>query len=165
MPTGSKIRPPRDVQLVWSDISSSTLFEKNAEGRSTDVIRGYSLRQSVSMSSKDLDGLARLSREVTGLFKQGIEVTSHSPSYFYTKLDDLKIDMLGAATRDARTRAEVMAAQSGSVVGELVSATQGVFQINAAGDTSTSDWGRSDTSSIDKSIRAVVTVEYAVRLP
>jgi hypothetical protein len=44
-----------------------------------------------------------------------------------------------------------------------VSASQGVYQIVARGSTGSSDYGEYDTSSIDKTARVVVTLEYAVR--
>jgi hypothetical protein len=48
-------------------------------------------------------------------------------------------------------------------VGRLVSAAQGVYQIVARGSTSGSDYGEYNTSSIDKTARIVVTLEYAVK--
>src|SRR4029077_8073817 len=96
------------------------------------------------------------------LIQDGIAFTSNAPEYYFTKLDDLKIQMLGQATKDARERAEQLAVNSRSKVGALRSASQGVFQITPPFSTEVSNTGQSDTTSIDKSIKALVTVEYAI---
>ena len=79
------------------------------------------------------------------------------------KIEELKINMQGEAAKDARLRAEELVSKSsGSKIGPLRSAQQGVFQITPAFSTSTSDYGEFDTSSIAKRIKAVVTMEYAI---
>ena len=69
---------------------------------------------------------------------------------------------LGLIVVSAR-RAQTLARGSGSAVGGLVSASQGVFQIVSRGSTSSSDYGEYDTGAIEKTARVVVTLEYAVR--
>jgi hypothetical protein len=95
--------------------------------------------------------------------REGIRYESRAPEYFYTKLDDLKIQMLGEAAKDARNRAEQLVSASGAKVGPLRSAQQGVFQITPPHSTDTSDYGVLDTSTVEKSIKAVVTMEYGIR--
>lgn len=145
-----------------SAVHTTTLYKRTEKGQQTHEIEGYRLSRSVSVSTSDVQLISKLARESTALIKQGVEFSSGSPSYIYTKIDDLKIEMLGAATKDARRRAEVLASNSGSRVGKLRSASQGVFQITSAYSTEVSDYGRYDTSSIDKSIKAVVTVRYTI---
>ena len=67
--------------------------------------------------------------------------------------------MLGAASADARLRAGEIADKTGAKLGELSSASQGVFQITPAHSTEISGEGMYDTSSIEKTVRAVVTRE------
>lgn len=128
----------------------------------TGEVDGYDLNQQVTVSSDDVAAIERVSREITSLIRQGVELNSYTPSFFYTRLDDLKIEMLGAAAADARLRAEELAAKGGGSVGDLVSSTQGVFQITPLFSTEISSGGMYDTSSIDKTIRAVVTVTYGI---
>ena len=47
-------------------------------------------------------------------------------------------------------------------MGALISASQGVFQITARHSTEVSSWGVYDTSTIEKTVKAVVTLEYAI---
>ena len=56
-----------------------------------------------------------------------------------------------------------LASNSGSSVGGLRNAKQGVFQITPLFSTEVSDSGTSDTSTIDKMVKAVVTVQFAIR--
>jgi uncharacterized protein len=74
----------------------------------------------------------------------------------------VKVRLIGAATKDSLLRAEQFAANSGVTVGPLRSASQGVFQITAPNSTETADYGSYDTSTVEKLVKAVVTVEYAV---
>jgi hypothetical protein len=60
-----------------------------------------------------------LSRNITEIINRGIEFTSSSPSYFYTKLATVKQEMIASATKDAKERAEKIAENSGSSLGIL----------------------------------------------
>lgn len=81
---------------------------------------------------------------------------------FYTKANDLKIEMLKIATQDAYERAKALVSASQGTVGKLIYARQGVFQITSEFSTKVSDYGVNDTTSIDKMIKSIVTVEYAI---
>jgi hypothetical protein len=143
-------------------VTMRVLYGRNDKGMQTNEIEGYALTQQVRVSSKDIDLISRLSKESGALVKQGVEFSSHQPEFLYTGLGELKIEMLAEATADARRRAETLAEQSGGTMGPLLSARQGVFQITAAHSTEVSDYGRNDTTSRQKSIKAVVTVRFAV---
>ncbi len=87
---------------------------------------------------------------------------SRDPEYRYTKLGDMKIQMLAEAAKDAKVRAIQIAASTGARAGALRSARMGVLQINPAGSTETSSEGNNDTTSIEKDVIAVVTASFAV---
>jgi hypothetical protein len=152
------------AESAWEllPVSMSVLYRQNEKGHRTNEIEGYVLTQTVRVQSSDIDQIGRLSQEAAELVKSGIEFSSYRPEYLYTRLGELKIEMLAEATVDARRRAETLAEKSGGAIGPLLSARQGVFQITAAHSTEVSDYGRNDTSSRDKSIKAVVTVSFAV---
>lgn len=146
----------------WLPVSMAVLRVRTEKGVQTNEIEGYALTQSVEVSSNDIDLVGRLSQEAGSLVKQGVEFSSYRPQYLYTELGELKIEMLAEATADARRRAQTLADQSGGALGRLLSARQGVFQITPAHSTEVSDYGRNDTTSREKSIKAVVTVRFAV---
>jgi len=90
-------------------------------------------------------------------------VTSQSPNY-YTRLGELKLEMLAEAAKDARARAEnILDSAGNSHVGKLVYADMGIININAANSTETSTEGNNDTTSRDKDIITIVHAEYEVQ--
>ena len=152
---------PED-QITVSSIMTRTMFKRDEHGRATDEITGYELRQEVEIESNDVDKVTNIARESTELIEKGVLFHSNPPQYFYTKLSDLKIEMVAEATRDARERAEQLAINSGCEVGSLRSASMGVFQITRAYSTEISGYGIYDTSSLEKDIKAVVTASFSI---
>jgi hypothetical protein len=105
-----------------------------------------------------------MSREITTLLQQGIELNSSSPSYYYSRLNELKIDLLAKASADAKQRAESIATNSGGKLGDLKKANMGVFQIT--GRNSNEDYsygGAFNTTSKEKTASITLKVEYQVR--
>lgn len=151
-----------DNQITISAISSQTLHARNSEGEDTGQITGYSLRQELQVRSNDVDKISQIAREATELINQGILIESMPPEFHYTKLGDLKIEMLAEAAKDAKERAEKVAESTGSSIGSVKTARMGVMQITAADSNEVSDMGMNDTSSLDKTITAVVNVGFEI---
>ena len=149
-------------EITVSSISSQTLHGQDANGNRTSQITGYSLQQKVQVRSNDVEKIAKIAREATELIKQGILLESSSPQYYYTKLGDLKVEILGEAAENAKARAEQIANSTGNSIGTVRSARMGVMQITAADSTEVSDYGINDTSTIEKDVTAVVKVSFAV---
>lgn len=149
-------------QLTVSSITTTTLKQRDNNGNETSEISGYSLSQSIEVKSNEVEKIAQIAREATELINQGILIESNAPQYYYTQIGDLKIEMLGEAARDAKVRAEKIAASTGNSIGPVRSARMGVLQITAADSTEVSDSGINDTSSIDKDMTAVVNIGFAV---
>lgn len=129
----------------------------------TDKIESYTLTQAISISSTNMEKVPVISRNVTSLIKDGVQIDSEPPNYLYTKLSELKINMLAEATRDATARAEQIVNNANGKLGKLVDARMGVMQINPKGVTATSAEGINDTTSYEKEITAVVSARFEVR--
>ena len=144
---------------------TETVYEGKGDDRiSKQVLVGYRAHQAITVRSTDVQRIERLSREVTNLLEQDVQVQSNAAAYYYTKLGDLKIEMLSAATRDARTRAEQMLKSAGGAgIGRLNVADMGVINVNPANSTETSWEGNNDTSSLEKDIIAIVHVTYDLK--
>ena len=123
----------------------------------------YTLTQSISVSSSDMTKVPAVSRSITSLIKEGVEIDSEAPRYLYTKLSELKINMLAEATKDATLRAEQIVNNANGHLGKLVEARMGVMQINPKGVTATSGEGISDTTSLEKEITSIVSVKFEVK--
>lgn len=136
----------------------------DSEGRTLGTeFTGYNLKQSVTVDSRDIEKVEKISREVTELIESGIEFNSSNPSYFYTKLSELKIDLLAKASADAQERAQTIAKNSGSDLGKIKKAAMGVFQIT--GQNSDEDYsfgGVFNTSSKNKTASITIRIDYAV---
>ena len=144
-------------------ISIGKNFVRDAHGHSTDVVSSYALGQNITVTSHDVRHVAAVGRQVTDLIKQGVQVAANSPEYIYTKLADMKITMLAAATKDATTRATQIAANSGAKLGKIDYANMGVLQINPLYSTSVSGEGNDDTTSYRKTIMAVVHAQFELK--
>ncbi len=129
----------------------------------TEKVDMYTLTQFITVSSADMKRVPDVSRSVTSLIKDGVEIDSDAPSYLYTKLSELKINMLAEATRDATSRAEQIVTNANGRLGKLVEARMGVMQINPKGVSATSAEGNNDTTSYEKDITSVVSARFEVR--
>ena len=129
----------------------------------TDKVEMYTLTQSIAISSTNMNKVPVVARAITSLIKEGVEIDSEAPSYLYTKLSELKINMLAEATKDATARAEQIVNNANGRLGKLVEARMGVMQINPKGVTATSSEGINDTSSYEKEITAIVSVKFEVK--
>jgi uncharacterized protein len=157
----SKGVPSGDI--VISQVSTESIYAKNDKGSATNDIEAYRLFQAVDVRSSDVNLVTSLSRESTELIDQGVEFESDAPQYFYSKLDDLKVEMLAKATENAKERAANMTRATGNGIGLMRQAKMGVFQITPSNSTEVSDWGVNDTSSLYKKVTAVVNVSFAIQ--
>ena len=156
-------------ELRVGSASVDELFEQRVEGHGEDrversVSTGWRGMQQITVRSVDVTKIERVSREVTSLLEQGLALSSEQPTYFYTRLADLKIEMLAEASKDARTRAEQMvAAAGGGSIGKLTSADMGVINVNPANSTATNWQGNNDTTTLEKDILTIVHITFELR--
>lgn len=152
-----------ESSIVSSIVNKQEVYKEKKDGYgNTNEIIAYQLYQSFSISSNDLDKIEKISRATSDLISEGINIQSYNPSYYYTKIEDLKLEMLGEASQNALERAEKLAGNTDGSVGSLVNASQGVFQITSQNSTEFSDYGSFDTFSRLKTIKAVITAEFSV---
>lgn len=128
---------------------------------SRQVPRGFVTREVIVVRSSDVARIEKASREITSLLEQGVSITSEPPRYFYTRLGELKVEMLAAAGKDARSRADnILKSAGGAKLGKLITADMGIININPANSTQTSEEGNNDTSALDKDIITIVHAEF-----
>lgn len=153
-------------ELVFNAVNS----RKNMQAKYTadgkyigDEFLGYVLTQSLQIDSNDVGKVESISREITELLNKGIQFYSQAPRYYYTKLADLKIEMISKATADARTRADMIAKNSGGKLGELISAKMGIFQITGQNSNEDYSWGGTyNTDSKEKTASITMKLDYKV---
>ncbi|MCR4907280.1 MAG: SIMPL domain-containing protein [Lachnospiraceae bacterium] len=156
-------------ELVFSsiDITERTKDVYDEEGNYKGYVPdGYDLSQTVTIVSENIDGVELISRDISSLLDSGVEFTSWSPEYYYTKLDDLKLDLIDQASENARERIDIIAANSDAKLGMLKNSSLGVFQITAR-NSGTGDYsydGAFNISSREKTATITVRLEYDLKL-
>lgn len=122
----------------------------------------FIVTQTLTVRSPDVDRIAAASQRINELVDAGVVLSSQAgpggtgPFYLFTELTAIKPEMIAEATRNARTAAAQFAADSGSRLGGIKRASQGVFQILPRDNTP----GMFEQKQIDKTIRVVSTIEY-----
>lgn len=159
----SKKKNVTSEELEIEPAGISEIYKINDRGYATDEFVKFILRQNIKVESSDVNKIAALSSEIIELLDEDVLLAVHQPQYGYTKLEDLKIEMIGKATANARQRALTIAKEGKFRLGPIASVRVGVFQITPANSTEVSDYGYNDTTSIDKEIKCVVEIQYFVK--
>ena len=154
-------------EIVFNAVSTLEKKEQNYSetGRYMgDKFIGYLLSQSIKIESKNVEQIEKIAREITELLNKGVQFYSQPPRYYYTKLANLKIEMISRATEDARIRAEKIAQNSGSTLGELIDAKMGIFQITGQNSNENYSWGGTfNTSDKKKTASITMKLNYKVK--
>jgi hypothetical protein len=120
----------------------------------------FVLTEDILVRSGDVQKLANAARAMGELLKAGVAFSSDSynagPSYIFTGISALKGEMLTEATQRAREAAQKFAEESGSKVGDIQSANQGIFEVNPAVEIPNDR----PEKQVDKKVRVVTTITY-----
>lgn len=122
--------------------------------------REYILRSTITVSSPLVDKVTTLAKTTDVLADKGIFINTVSLEYYYSKLTDLRVKLLGAAIRDARARAVEIAKADNKSVGALKSASSGVVQVLPINSADVSDYGSYDTQNIEKEVSLTVHAAF-----
>lgn len=152
-----------ESEIAVQPANISTMYKVDQHGRETNEVLGYTAYQSFEVKARDVDKVTAAFRSTGELLDRGVDLQVAPPQYFYTKLDELKVEMLAEATKNARERAKRIAEDGGGSIGPLRSARMGVFQITPVNSNEVSDYGINDTSSLEKKITAVVNAEFFIK--
>jgi hypothetical protein len=128
--------------------------------RSIRIVR---VEQVLEITTRDLDTVEALGRDLTSLVTRGIDVTAERIAFVSTRLVQARIEALDAATENARHRAETIVEGLGGKLGRLRRAELGVYQVTPRFSTDVSDYGINDTSSREKDVTAVLGVTFEVK--
>jgi hypothetical protein len=131
--------------------SVSQYYDSNRGENNVTVNRRLQLRTNDVMRAR------RAYARQFDLIRSGVAVQEGSDiQYTFTRLNDVKPQMIAQATQDARRGAEQFARDSGTAVGGIRTATQGYFSIGARdGDENSSGSG-----SPFQKVRVVTTIEF-----
>ena len=152
-----------DSEIDVKTTSGYNTYKMMPNGNSSNEIDYYNLSLPITVKSNDVKKIKDISQDLQSLIAKGIDINVYEPSYFYSKLSDVKVQMLEEATKDAKQRASAMLKATHNHVGKIQSVKMGVFQITPVNSNDVSDMGISDTSSIEKKITSVANVTFSVK--
>lgn len=135
------------------------------QGQTRTRQNGYKATQTLSISSQELNKITNMLAQVQNYRISHESVTFEKPQYLLNDLEKIKHDLIAKATDDANKRAEEFAKTGHAKVGVMRSASQGSFNILDAHnpETEDSDYGGTyDKDGVDKLVRLVVTIDYAI---
>jgi uncharacterized protein len=108
----------------------------------------------VSLVTKQVEQVFVVRNDVAKLIADDITIENENPRFRYTKLNEIKPEMLKEATQNARLAAEEFAKNADVKVGNIQRAKQGGFEIVDEGD----DYN--DSNKINKVARVVTTIRF-----
>jgi hypothetical protein len=114
----------------------------------------HQITGSVLVETTKVGRVSEARARLNGLIAEGIDIQNGSPSYQFTRLNEIKPRMLAEAAANARVAASEFAANAGVTVGGILSARQGRFEIRDLGSS------HSDTNEIQKNVRVVTSVVF-----
>ena len=152
---------PEEIKIISVQVREHKKRTEN--GYETSEIAAFQLSQDITVKSKDVHNLSKISTAISDLLGEGVALKAEMPSYYYTRVNELKSTLLVEATKDARLRAKTLAEGSDVNLGPLRAARQGIFSVRSADASSIAEKAADDVASIPKKITAVVTVDYAMR--
>ncbi len=128
--------------------------------QSGDVEQKFIINQTLTVRSHDVERVRKAAQAVSELVDAGVVLSSDygasGPSYLFSRLNEIKPEMIARATAAARESAEQFARDANAEVGKLRRANQGVFQIRARDQAA----GMSQTQQAEKTVRVVTTIDY-----
>ncbi|HVP38822.1 MAG TPA: SIMPL domain-containing protein [Candidatus Saccharimonadales bacterium] len=155
---------PQGLQIIDRQASDYT-------GSNIKELLRYVAESTILVRSTNVDNVERMSGMTDSLVRSGVVLSSRNEwqetgaRYMFTKLKDIKPEMMGEATRNARASASQFAVDSGSRVGAIRRASQGLFTIvdrDASPPGPSEGQGDYSPAASDrfKRVRVVVTVDY-----
>lgn len=146
----------KGIEKEEISFATPSITDKSAQqyGNQAKAEFRYTAMQTVTVYSSNIDQVRKVMGELSELGKKGIVFTGGNyqaqTEYLFTRLNEIKPEMIEEATRKAREVAEKFASDSKSTLGKIRKASQGQFSINA----------RDKNNPHIKKVRVVSTVEY-----
>lgn len=138
-----------DEELRFTPLRKTDHTDRDREGKIID--RYFLVSGSIQITTRDPQKIEPAQQPIYDLAKDGIDVSQDNLFFEYTKLNEIKPDMLREATENARIAANEFASNAGVSVGGIQSASQGGFQINTYSGS---------TSTLDKLVRVVTNITF-----
>lgn len=151
----------RPGDVTDSDVSLSRTQPTDGDGNPVGAQK-LTVRRTIQLRTGDVMKARAAYAGQAGLLRDGVELSGSSISYNFTKLNELKPEMIAEATQNARRSADRFARDSGASVGSIKTASQGYFSVGARDGEDCDDCGSSGGSSPFQKVRVVTTIDYDI---
>lgn len=164
----------KDIMRIYDKMAQKYYDENNKAKR-------FSIDHQLIIKTSNVDAVQNASKNINELLKEGVTLsfdgynsTHYAPRYLFTKLNEVKPQMLSEAMQEAKKAAEQLLKPSNNKVGAIKSASQGTFSIysrEAIGSGSGIDpravygggqYSNNEALFIEKVLRVVATVDYYI---
>ena len=150
--------------ILEESIDISPVFMNEVYDQNQGMEKNYNLVQNIEVQSEDMQKIANLSKNTSLLvIDKGVIFSTNSLEYYYSKLSQMRVELLASAVADAKARAEQLAQAGGKKISALKSASSGVVQVMAPNSVEVSDYGMYDTSKIEKEIMVTVKASFEIK--
>lgn len=140
-------------QLELLDLDSKEYKDPNQKNR-------YILTQSINLITNDIENVSKAAQNLDSLIENNVYIKNNygemKPVYKYTKINDIKNELLKEATINARNTAKEFANNSKTKIGSIKYANQGAITINSRNKSNFIN----EEYEKEKEIRVVITVDF-----
>lgn len=152
-----------NLSTTVENVAPNMVDERDEKGDRIEVQRGFNGSQTVYVKTDDLVKVQEAQAKIIEYQAKGHNIDSNTVDFLVGNLDEVKLQLIGEATKNAKARAIEFAKNGDVKVGTMRTASQGTFDILPAdGQVEDSSGGTYDKSSIHKLARVVVTIEYNI---
>jgi len=146
-------------QIELGPINSNAVMEYS-NGNPTGRILAYQAYRTVTVRTKDVELVSKLSNDIGRLLATGVNVGNYGPAYYLSTLDQMRAKLLAAAMQDAKERAKAITEAVGGQVGPLLSVSTGPTQVTTRDSLDRSAGGFYDVSTIDKTVNVTLSASF-----
>lgn len=152
-----------EIQNLRITVRDKFAGYSDAQRRDEDAGDRYVIETGVMVRSNSVNLVDTVSRKMGELVRQGVTVTEDyaGPIYVFNGLNDIKIKMIEAATKNATAAGEQFAKDANAKLGKIQSANQGLFTVTARDQMDA--WSDNEKQSINKRVRVVSTITFYLR--
>jgi len=151
---------PKEISLSSYPLVEDLLSRRSAN----DPVppERYQIERKISVESQKVDVLTSLSNKIESLVSQNISISRVDVRYFLDRFNELRPVLIEEATKNAQQVAQSFAKTTGTQIGGIRKANQGVIRLTNP-DALPNDEYDSGTDSLMKKMRVVATLEFYLK--
>lgn len=148
---------PEDI--TGQKITMTDLLAQQYRGNNANQSR-YIISETITIRTQNMNAVESSIADMGELIRKGVTLNQQQdPAYVFTGLNEIKPAMIAEATKNARASAAQFAKDSGTSVGGIREANQGVFQILPRNSANSYN----EAAERQKKVRVVSTLKFYLK--